>query len=217
MLQTQSWLNSHEWMNTLWEGNRLQTAPPASRGWVYQYTVWETVGKKESQSQNALPSILLRECVIYWSELLIQQTLPSFLSPNPHSSCNVTWQNETGKTVSKAKAKVSSVAKCSSKRAVWHEGTIRAQNTLDKLSVGSCCSPLYRHWPMGGTAQMQRAGAVGGRLNWSSTVLDRAGSITVISLLKAGPETTQAEHWQKRVDMELGKMSGMKQRFPGKC
>lgn len=44
---------------------------------------------------------------------------------------------------------------------------------------------------------MQRAGAVGGRLNWSRTVLDRAGSITVMLLLQAGPETTHTEHWRK--------------------
>lgn len=105
----------------------------------------------------------------------------------------------------------------SSKLSVWHEGIIQVQNTLDKLSVGSCCSPLYWHWPMGGTAQMQRAGAVGGRLNWSSTVLGRAGSITVISLQEAGPETTHTEHWQRGTDMEFEKMSGMKQLVPGKC
>lgn len=47
---------------------------------------------------------------------------------------------------------------------------------------------------------MQRAGAVGGRLNWSSTVLDRAGSITVMSLQEAGPETTHTEHWRGGAD-----------------
>lgn len=59
---------------------------------------------------------------------------------------------------------------------------------------------LKRDWPTGGTAQMQRAGAVGGRLNWSSTVLDRAGSITVMSLQEAGPETTHTEHWRRGAD-----------------
>lgn len=99
---------------------------------------------------------------------------------------------------------------------VWYEGIIQVQNTLNKLSVWSCCSPLYWHWPMGGTAQMQRAGAVGGRLNWSNTVLDRAGSITVISLQEAGPETTHTEHWQRRTDMEFGKMCGVKQHVHGR-
>ena len=84
-----------------------------------------------------------------------------------------------------------------SKLSVLSEGILRTQNISENLFLGSCCSLLYRHWPTGGTAQMQRAGAVGGRLNWSRTVLDRAGSITVISLLKAGPETTHTEHWHK--------------------
>lgn len=57
---------------------------------------------------------------------------------------------------------------------------------------------------------MQRAGAVGGRLNWSSTVFDRAGSITVMLLLHAGPETTHTEHWHRRRGMEYGKVSSMK-------
>lgn len=48
-------------------------------------------------------------------------------------------------------------------------------------------------------------------------MLDRAGSITVISLLKAGPETTHTEHWQRETDMEYGKMSGMKQHVQGQC
>lgn len=46
--------------------------------------------------------------------------------------------------------------------------------------------------------------------------MDRAGSITVILLLKAGPETTHTEHWQRRKDM-FGKTSGVKQLVPGKC
>lgn len=38
----------------------------------------------------------------------------------------------------------------------------------------------------------------------------------MILLLKAGPETTHTEHWQKRMDPEFGKMSGIKECIPEK-
>lgn len=88
--------------------------------------------------------------------------------------------------------------------------TTTEDRKCSRCSSCSSCSGIWQHWPTGGTAQMQRAGAVGGRLNWSSTVLDRAGSITVILLLQAGPETTHTEHWDRRTDMESGKTSGVK-------
>lgn len=42
---------------------------------------------------------------------------------------------------------------------------------------------------------MHNAGDEGGRLNWSRMVLERAGSITVTSLLETGPVTAHTEHW----------------------
>lgn len=138
------------------------------------------------------------------TRLLIQLALPSFLSSDPHSSSSVTLNKKTERLCHR-KSWVSSADFQEFPVKQHSIGIMQAQNTLDKSSVGSCCRPLYQHWPMGGTAQMQRAGAVGGRLNWSSTVLERAGSITVISLQEAGPETTHTEHWQKRDGYEVWK------------
>lgn len=94
--------------------------------------------------------------------------------------------------------------------------TLWGQNAWQKIKFTQAFSYslFWWHWPTGGTAQIQRAGAVGGRLNWSSTVLDRAGSITVILLLKAGPDTTHTEHWRRGTDTERVKMRGMKLHVP---
>lgn len=59
----------------------------------------------------------------------------------------------------------------------------------------SACCLWCQYWPVGGTAHMQSAGEVGGRLNWSRMVLERVGSMIVTSLLEAGPERAQTEHW----------------------
>lgn len=82
----------------------------------------------------------------------------------------------------------------------------RTEHMKERSSQAFCDSLQYWHWPTGGTAQTQRAGAVGGRLNWSRTVLDRAGSMTVMLLLKEGPDTTHTEHWWRGTDMEAWKL-----------
>lgn len=172
-------------MNTLCEGNRPQTAPPASRSWVYQNTVRNTAEERRGQNTLHEPTLLTVLFVVV-SCLFSRHYLPSWVPIH------------TVPAVSPDK--------------------IRPERLYQRkcLPFAVLC-PMYWHWPMGGTAQMQSAGAVGGRLNWSSKVLDLAGSITVISLLEAGPETTHTEHWQTRMDMEWGKKSGMKKHVPGQC
>lgn len=86
------------------------------------------------------------------------------------------------------------------------EQNARKKKKKIESSQAFCYSLQYWHWPTGGTAQTQRAGAVGGRLNWSRTVLDRAGSMTVMLLLKEGPDTTHTEHWRRGTDMEAWKL-----------
>lgn len=140
----------------------------------------------EKQEEKICP----RDIMTQNESMLIQETLPSFLSSNPHSSCSVTWS----KTIQKNPK--------NKRETVCMHSTITMGN--QECSRCSCCSWVLQHWPIGGTAQMQRAGAVGGRLNWSSTALDRAGSITVMLLLQAGPETTHTEHWHRRRGTKYG-------------
>lgn len=85
---------------------------------------------------------------------------------------------------------------------VFRKQRPRTERMKQQCSQAFCYSLQYCHWPTGGTEQIQRAGAVGGRLNWSRTVLERAGSMTVMLLLKEGPDTSHTEHWQRGTDTE---------------
>ena len=184
-------------MDAFWEGNRLQTAPPASRGWVYQYTVREKTIYRDAV-RVLCQQVFYSDTMIFFkvSCLFSGHYLPSWVPIHtvPAVSPDIRQERLCQKEEPSKHCYSQNVF---SKLSVLSEGILRTQNISENLFLGSCCSLLYRHWPTGGTAQMQRAGAVGGRLNWSRTVLDRAGSITVISLLKAGPETTHTEHWHK--------------------
>lgn len=117
--------------------------------------------------------------------LLFQLILPSFLSSNPHGASRFIWQNKPRHQ--------EMLTVCYWAFAVKHRTTNGEQKHQENE-----WTPLNRDRPVGGTAQTQRAGAVGGRLNWSSTVLGRAGSITVMSLQEAGPDRTHNEHWRRR-------------------
>lgn len=171
------WTHVREWMPSDRHADSRQHRLLPEAGWI------RILGEKK-QKTGLYKKERKKNVMMHSGVLHFQLTLPSFLSSNPHSASRFIWQNKP------------------EHRERWllvtpvkHRTTNEEQKHQERKRT-----PLNGDRPIGGTAQTHRAGAVGGRLNWSSTVLGRAGSITVMSLQEAGPERTHNEHWRRRAD-----------------